>query len=191
MCPGIPDDLFIQGPVPMTKEEVRVVSLSKLAIKTDSIVYDIGAGTGSVTVEAALLAKAGRVYAIERHPAALDLIKQNIDKFGVDNARLVAGEAPECLKGLPAPDRIFIGGGGGKLGEIIAYASGILPKHGRLVLNTVTVESMYQGISLLEAGGFAVGAVTLWHSRLKKAGKVHLWQSLNPVTVIWGIKEDG
>jgi len=174
----------------MTGAEVRAVSLSKLALNVDSIVYDIGAGTGSVTVEAALAAGAGMVYAVERKPAARVLIRENIRKFGVANCRLVTGEAPGCLEPLPAPDRVFIGGSGGSLRAIIDFIDHRLEKPGRVVINAVTVESGYHGILLLEDKGYRVGAVNVSCSRLSKAGAWHRWQAQNPVTVIWGVKED-
>ncbi len=187
---GIPDECFTRGKVPMTGAEVRAVSLSKLALNVDSIVYDIGAGTGSVTVEAALTAGAGMVYAIERKPAAQALIRENIKKFGIANSRLVTGEAPGCLSPLPAPDRVFIGGSGGNLREIIEFIDHRLDKRGRVVMNAVTVESVYNGILLLEEKGYQVGAVNVSCSRLRKTGEFHMWQAGSPVTVIWGVKED-
>jgi precorrin-6Y C5,15-methyltransferase (decarboxylating) CbiT subunit len=92
--PGIPDRFFERNSVPMTKEEVRTVTLSKARIKADSIIYDIGAGTGSITVEAALLAADGRVYSIEKRSDALALVRENITKFGLTNVEVVEGEAP-------------------------------------------------------------------------------------------------
>lgn len=116
---GLPDDVFERGAVPMTKREVRAVTMSRLSLREDSVVFDIGAGTGSVTVEAALTAYRGRVYAIEKNREAAALIRKNCRRFAADNVSVVEGSAPEALKGLPAPDAVFIGGSGGNLSSII------------------------------------------------------------------------
>ena len=116
---GLPDDVFERGAVPMTKREVRAVTMSRLSLREDSVVFDIGAGTGSVTVEAALTAYRGRVYAIEKNREAAALIRKNCRRFAADNVSVVEGSAPEALKGLPAPDAVFVGGSGGNLSSII------------------------------------------------------------------------
>ena len=113
--PGIPDTEFLRGKVPMTKEEVRVVTLAKGKIFPEAIIYDIGAGTGSLSIEASFLAKDGQVWALERNPEAIELIKKNKEKFQVNNLEILAKEAPEGLRELPSADVIFIGGSGGHL----------------------------------------------------------------------------
>ena len=117
--PGLPNEVFIRGKTPMTKQEVRAAALAKLAVKPTDILWDIGAGTGSVSIEMALAAPLGYVYAVECDAAACSLIKQNRDKFHVHNLTLVEGKAPEKLTGLPAPNAVFIGGSKGNLPEII------------------------------------------------------------------------
>ena len=112
---GLPDEAFERGGVPMTKSEVRAVSLSKLMLTRNAVVYDVGAGSGSVTVEVARAARDGRVYAVERREEALALARRNVERFGLTNVELVAGCAPDVLKDLPAPTHAFIGGSGGKL----------------------------------------------------------------------------
>ena len=107
------DEAFIRGAIPMTKSEVRAVSVSRLELKPEDILYDVGAGTGSVSVEAALLIPRGRVYAFEQKEEGCSLIQANAQRHGVKNITVVQGKAPDTWEGLPAPDCIFIGGSGG------------------------------------------------------------------------------
>ena len=131
---GIRDEEFIRGKAPMTKEEVRTVSLSKLRLTADSVCYDVGAGTGSLSVEMALRAHQGQVWAIEKKEDAVELIHRNKVKFAADNLEIVEGLAPEALKDLPAPTHAFIGGSSGNLKEIVKL---LLEKnaHVRIVIN--------------------------------------------------------
>jgi len=181
---GIPDDMFIRGEVPMTKEEIRAVALSKLRLDTGSTVYDIGAGTGSVSVECALRCPAGRVFAIERNPGALSLITQNSIKFGTANLETIEGEAPLTGARLPAPDRVFIGGSGGNLRGILEWISGI-PGKRRVVISSLTLETTYEAVKLLTELGFSDPEIAeIAVARSKSAGGRHMMQSVNPVTVI-------
>ncbi len=141
MVPGIEDEAFIRGRVPMTKRGIRVLSLSALGLARDSIVYDVGAGTGSISVEAALLCPWGKVFAIERNPEAAELLSANKRKFRAENLEIVQGTAPECLEGLPGPTHAFIGGSGGHLAEIIQAVRDKNPQV-RFVLNAVTMETL-------------------------------------------------
>jgi len=130
--PGIDDELFIRGKVPMTKQEVRMITLCKAAIKENDIVLDIGAGTGSLSIEAALMAVQGHVYAVERNPEAVGLIKQNAVKFKVTaNVSIIEGLAPDALKGIDNYDVVFIGGSGGNLEEILDVVSAHINPGGR------------------------------------------------------------
>ncbi len=104
------DEWFIRGKVPMTKSEVRAVSVSKLELTQDSVLYDIGAGTGSVSIEAALQIPRGQIFAVEQNREAVDLIRQNKEKFHADNVRILWGKAPKILEGLPVPSHVFLGG---------------------------------------------------------------------------------
>jgi precorrin-6B C5,15-methyltransferase / cobalt-precorrin-6B C5,C15-methyltransferase len=184
--PGIPDDMFLRGNVPMTKEEVRAVSLAKLRLSRDSVVYDIGAGTGSVAVECGLICTCGRICAIERNPEAVALIEQNIRKFGLENVIISAGDAPEALIGLPRPDRVFIGGTGGNMEAILGWIVGQCGSI-RVVANAVTIESAYEAVKGMEALGFDnVEIVNVAITRSRKAGDKHLMQAVNPVYVISG-----
>ncbi len=182
--PGIPDQLFVRGDVPMTKEEIRTMTLSKLRLREDSVVYDIGAGTGSVSVECGLIAKRGRVYAIEKEQEALALIKANVMKFEPGNVTIVNGMAPDILTELPRPDRIFIGGTDGRMECILDWAAKM--DHGiRIVVNAVAVETACEALEGLNARGFRdvdITGVSVSKGRL--AGKKHLMQALNPIYII-------
>ncbi|MGE5575631.1 MAG: precorrin-6Y C5,15-methyltransferase (decarboxylating) subunit CbiT [Syntrophothermus sp.] len=193
VTPGIPDDLFRrgQGPgqVPMTKEEVRCLTIGKLRLKKDSVVYDIGAGTGSISVEAAWQAKEGRVFAVEKEEAAVKLILENSRRFGLENIAVIRGEAPEALHGLPPADRVIIGGSGGRLEEVLRAVAPRLKAGGRIVVNAVTVDTLATSLRLLEELGFQeTGAVSLTVARAEKAGVARLWKGLNPVCLVLGEK---
>lgn len=181
---GLADGGFLRGNVPMTKEEVRSVSLSKLRLKRDSIVYDIGAGTGSVAVEAALQAWQGQVYAVERLPEARELIRENARKFQADNLKVIQGEAPEALAGLPAPDCVFIGGSGGKLRQILEAVFAKNPE-ARVVINAITLETVSEAVSCL--GTIEIReeeVVQMSAARSRKAGSYHMMQGQNPIYII-------
>lgn len=188
---GIPDDAFIRGRVPMTKEEVRTVSLSKLKLHKNSIVYDIGAGTGSVSIEAALACSEGSVYAVEKNPEALELICKNIKKFRLSNIKTVCGLAPEALRDLPRPTHAFIGGSSGGLEEILELLFEKNPGI-RLVLNAVSLETIARITELAGRRQLLLEAVSVQVSRSRKAGNYHLMQGENPIMIISVFpKQDG
>ncbi|MGN0261291.1 MAG: precorrin-6y C5,15-methyltransferase (decarboxylating) subunit CbiE [Eggerthellaceae bacterium] len=182
---GIPDDLFTRGKVPMTKQEVRSVALSKLRVAPGETIYDIGAGTGSVTVELALLAgPAGRVIAIERNPEGCQLIEQNARKFEVGTIRVVEGTAPGCMVGLPVPDAAFIGGSGSNLDEIAAALLAANPRV-RVCVTCVTLETVAQALQVLSAAAFeGFEAVCINASRSHALGAYNLMKAENPIYVI-------
>ena len=180
---GIDDSEFLRGDVPMTKSEVRAISMAKLALQADSVVYDIGAGTGSVSVECALSAYKGQVFAVEKEPEAVELIKQNKLKFRADNINVISGPAPDSLKDLPDPTHVFIGGAGGNLRSIMEVLLAKNPD-ARIVMNTVTLESQAEAFACAKEYGFACfEAVSVNISRTKKAGSYNLMSAQNPVTV--------
>lgn len=179
----IPDEEFIRGEAPMTKSEVRSLSVAKLRLKRDSLVYDIGAGTGSVTVEMALAASEGRVWAIERNEAAADLIEENKRKFGTPNIEIVRGRAPEALAGLPAPTHAFIGGSSGNLKEILESLLEKNPKI-RLVINAVTLETIGETSRCLKELPFCgVEALQVQISKARALGRYQLMTGQNPVYI--------
>ncbi|MDR3589142.1 MAG: precorrin-6Y C5,15-methyltransferase (decarboxylating) subunit CbiT [Negativicutes bacterium] len=186
---GIADELFIRGDIPMTKQEVRILALAKARIGPRDSVIDIGAGTGSLTVEAALLARQGRVFAVEREQAGIGLIRTNAARFEAGNITVIEGSAPEALTGLPAADVIFIGGSGGQLASILETSDQLLKAGGRLVIMAVTPETLHEALTGLESrGGYAVEASGLQVTRLRQAGTKHLFQALNPVYIIAATK---
>lgn len=189
---GIPDDDFVRGDVPMTKSEVRAITLAKLSLNYDSVIWDVGAGTGSVSVECAIAAGEGRVFAVERNPEAVSLIRENMIRFCTDNIEVIEGEAPDALKELPVPTHVFIGGSGGKLYEIISAALQKNPEV-RIVVNTVTLESQSEAFGCAEGFGFTCfEAVSVSISRSHKVGHCHMMNAQNPVMIftMQGAKRD-
>jgi precorrin-6Y C5,15-methyltransferase (decarboxylating) len=189
---GIPDDSFVRGKVPMTKSEVRAVTIAKLHLNHNAIIWDVGAGTGSVSVECALAAGEGRVFAVERNPEAVSLIRGNRIKFCTDNIEVIESEAPDALIGLPAPTHVFIGGSGGRMQEIIAAALQKNPDV-RIVVNTVTLESQNEAFACAERFGFTCfEAVSVNISRSHTVGRCHMMNALNPVMIftMQGAKRD-
>lgn len=186
---GIPDRFFRRGDVPMTKEEVRVVVLAKLCLREDLVLWDVGAGTGSVAVEAARLLSRGRVFAVEKDGEACDLIEENTRIFGVKNLIVIRGEAPEVLSSLPDPDRVFVGGNGKKLLSILETAVRRLTEEGVIVVNGVTLETAGESVNALERWGLSCRLVWLHLSFGERVGGRHLLRAANPVYVIQGRRE--
>lgn len=184
LAPGLSDDSFLRDKVPMTKEEVREVSLCKLGLHRNAVLYDVGSGTGSIAVEAARLSDTIQVYAIEKKELALSLIGENCKKMNAENVWIVAGEAPECLLSLPAPTHAFIGGSGGNLREILACLYQKNPTM-RVVLNAITLETLAEITGLLrELPVCKEEIVQMQVSRAKVAGSYHLMQAENPVYIV-------
>ena len=189
--PGIADADFSRGDVPMTKQEVRILALAKAKITETDTVIDIGAGTGSLSVEAGLQAKRGRVFAIEREIAGIELIRSNAEKFGADNIVPILGTAPDALADLPQADVIFIGGSGGRLPAILAQADALLKTGGRLVVMAITVETLYHVLEFMRAKlDYEVEACGVQITRIHPVGASHMLQGLNPIYIIAGTKGD-
>lgn len=184
LAPGNKDDSFLRDKVPMTKEEVREVSLCKLGLTKDSVLYDVGSGTGSIAVEAAGLSDSIQVYAIEKKELALSLIERNCKKFGVRNVRIMAGEAPGCLADLPAPTHAFIGGSSGNLKEILECLYRKNPGM-RVVINAISLETMAEITGLLKVFPICGEEILQMQvSRAKAAGNYHLMQAENPIYIV-------
>ena len=185
--PGLPDDAFIRGAVPMTKQEVRAAALAKLAVTPMDTLWDVGAGTGSVSVELALAAPAGQVYAVECDPEACILIQKNREKFAAYNLTLIEGKAPEALDTLPAPDAVFIGGTKGNMGAVI---DAVLHKNpaARLCIAAIALETLSAAVAALTAHGLAAEVTQISVSRTKAAGNLHLLMANNPVFLITGAR---
>ena len=181
---GLPDEAFLRGNVPMTKEEVRALALSKLRLAERHVVWDVGAGTGSVSVECALSCPAGRVFAVEKKEEALALLEENRERFHAANLSIVGGTAPEALKDLPAPDRVFIGGTSGELGEILDVIFDKNPA-ARVVCTAVTMETVAEAAKLF-AHMEGADMVQVSATRTRSAGRYHLMDAQNPVWIFSG-----
>ena len=181
---GIRDEEFLRGKAPMTKEEVRTVSLSKLQLPKDAICYDVGAGTGSLSVEMALRAFDGEVYAIEKKDEAADLILENKMKFAADNLEVIKGEAPEALKSLPAPTHVFIGGSSGNLSQIVDLLMEKNPEV-RIVINCITLETVGEVLQVIKNQQFTeTDIVQIGAARSKEIGRYHMMMGENPIYII-------
>ena len=173
---GIPDELFIRGDVPMTKQEVRAVALAKLRLAATDTVWDVGAGTGSVSI--------GSVWAVERNATGVRLIRENADAFGCGNVHAVPGVAPEALAKLPVPDAVFVGGSAGELPSIVEAA---LEKNSqvRLCVPCVTVETLTEACALLSGSRFkGFEACQVSAARAEAVGSHHLMKAQNPVFLV-------
>ena len=180
---GLPDEAFLRDEkTPMTKSEIRSISISKMLLTPSSVVYDVGAGSGSVSVECALRVPYGRVYAVEKKEDALLLLKKNADRFALSNMTIVPGTAPEALTELPAPTHAFIGGSSGNLAEIVDLLLEKNPEV-RMVANAVTLETLAELTELLPQFECAE-AVAVNVSRDRRAGRYHLMTAQNPVYVV-------
>lgn len=180
---GIKDECFIRGKAPMTKEEVRTVSLMKLGLSEDSVCYDVGAGTGSVAVEMALRAHQGKVYAIEKKEDALALILENKKKFAADNLEIVGGCAPEVMEELPVPTHAFIGGSSGNLKDIIRLLLNKNPEV-KIVINCITLETVGEAMEAIREFDFQErDIVQMSVSRSKEVGRYHMMMGENPIYI--------
>lgn len=188
---GLPDETFLRGRAPMTKQEVRSVALSKLAPKADAVLCDIGAGTGSCTVELALQAPFGHVYAFEIDDQALDVLQQNIRHFNLPNVTVVAGDASQTLKRLDiVPDYAFIGGTKGNLAAILddLYHKN---KDCRIVITAITLETLAAVTAYYAAHGeYRLDITQVSTARSKQAGQHHLMIAQNPVYILTAVRQD-
>ena len=189
--PGIPDSNFERtDDVPITKEEVRTVQISKARLNPGNVVHDIGCGSGSISIEAALqIENSGKVYAIDFDSKAIELTKKNLEKFEVGNVSVIFGNAKEKILDLPEADAIFIGGTGGDTKEIIGLAKNKLKEGGRIVIGVILIETLFSVIKTLEEINFSeidITQITISKSRKTSTGTMML--AKNPVTVISATK---
>ena len=181
---SIPDEEFTRGDAPMTKSEVRALSVAKLKLCDDSVVYDVGAGTGSVSIEMALCAVNGKVFAIEKEDPAADLIEVNKRKFKTPNLQVVRGLAPEAMQDLPKPTHAFIGGSSGNLKDIVSCLLEKNPQI-RIVINSVTVETLEETVQVIKEFDLVEEDFTCINvSRARKLGRYHLMTAQNPVYIV-------
>jgi precorrin-6Y C5,15-methyltransferase (decarboxylating) len=183
---GLPEAALAHQAGLITKSEVRAVVLAKLALAPGQVLWDVGAGCGSVGLEASLLLPGGKIFAVERDPERAAQITANRDRFGVVNLEVVCGRAPECLADLPAPDRVFVGGGGDRVGAIIQEAVGRLAPAGRVVITAALLETMEGARAVLEEAGWEVEVIQLQVSRSHPLAGGMALKALNPVWIITG-----
>ena len=187
---GLPEESFVtlrDRPGMITKAEVRVLALWKLRVRPGHVVYDIGAGTGSVSVELGLLAPGARIFAVERRPEAAAVLRENLRRAGVGGVHVVLGEAPEALEDLPEADRVFVGGSGGRLREILEASTRKLKRPGIVVVTTATLESAGEAVRAFRDLGWDVDFLDVHLSRSAGSGGPLLRRPLGPVTIVRGI----
>jgi len=191
LVPGIPDEAFERGSLPMTKREVRALTICTARLAPKLTVWDVGAGTGSLSVEAALLTPGGRVIAVEKSQEGVLLIQKNSLRFGVSQIELIHGEAPQALLGLPAPERVLIGGSGGQLEEILAVCAKQLVVGGILVATIIAPRNLVKVLDVLNMPPFSKPeGVFIQASRLEKLGKENIFRAQNGVWIISARKEE-
>ena len=189
--PGIPDENFERtDSVPITKEEVRTIQLSKARLNPGQTVYDIGCGSGSISIEAGLqVEKTGKVFAIDYDSHAIELTKKNIEKFGVSNISVIYGNAKEKISDLENADAIFIGGTGGDTKEIVEKCQNKLKPGGRIVIGIILIETLYSILNLLDNLDFnSVDITQVTISKSRKTTKGTMMLARNPVTIISATK---
>jgi cobalt-precorrin-6B (C15)-methyltransferase len=190
VTPGIPDDLFERLPgIPLSQREIRLLIISHLRLKVDAVLWDIGAGTGTIPVEVGLLCPKGRIIAIERDEEVASLIRRNCDRFGVQNVEVIEGSAPECLKDIPhAPDCVCIEGGR-SIKAIMKEVWQDLAVHGRVVALASSLENLYTvSESFAELQVRNVEVVQSAINRLEKRGIHQTFAAIDPIFVISGEK---
>jgi precorrin-6Y C5,15-methyltransferase (decarboxylating) len=190
---GIPDEEFHHRKPKeglITKQEVRSVSLAKLRLTDESVLWDIGAGSGAVSIEASFLIRKGRIYAIEKNNADVAIIKKNLQKFQVPNVEVVHTSAPDGLDKLPEPTAVFIGGSGGRMAEILDLLCRRLKPGGRIVINIVALENLSTAVNALQAKGFTADVTLVNISRSTNVKELNRLEALNPVFVITGLQKE-
>jgi precorrin-6Y C5,15-methyltransferase (decarboxylating) len=186
---GIADDEFATVKKLITKQEVRAVTLAKLQLQGDLVVWDIGAGSGSVSIEASNLVPNGKLFAIEQNSQCVSFIRENLKKFAARNVKLIEGDAPAVLEDLPDPDRVFIGGSGGMLEEVIETVDRRIKPEGLIVLNAVTINTLTKSVEFLEDHGYAVEVTCVNIAKTKPLSEYKLLEAQNPVYIISATKE--
>jgi precorrin-6Y C5,15-methyltransferase (decarboxylating) len=187
---GIADDEFHTSKKLITKQEVRAVTLAKLQLQDDLVLWDIGAGSSSVSIEASNLMPNGRIFAVEKNPQCIGFITENLKKFCARNIKLIEAFAPEGLEDLPDPDRVFIGGAGGKLDEVIDAVAQRLKPEGVVVINAVTLDTLTRAVEFLEDQGFTVEATCVNIAKTRNLTEYKMFEAQNPVYVISAWKGD-
>ena len=186
----IADKEFIRGEVPMTKQEIRAVSVAKLRLEKDSILIDVGAGTGSVGIEAATYISLGKVYAIEKKSEGIELIKENIKKFSIKNLEVIQGTAPDDLS-IKKFNRMFVGGSSGRLDSIVEYFIKYSDEKSIIVINAITLETISEIKNIFEKYKITNSEIiNMSVARGKKIGNYTMMYGENPIYVVTGEKGD-
>ena len=184
------DKEFTQTELPMTKQEIRAISIAKLMLKPNSILIDVGAGTGTIGIEAATYMPQGKVYAIEKEEKGLDTIRLNVEKFNLDNFELIHGKAPDAIPNIPY-DRMFIGGSTGGIEEIINHFLTYAKDEAILVINCITLETQSKSLEILKEKGFKdIEIVTVTVGRAKRVGPYTMMFGENPICIIKVVKRN-
>ncbi|MDI3536575.1 MAG: cobalt-precorrin-6B (C15)-methyltransferase [Eubacteriaceae bacterium] len=184
---GYKDEEYIRGKAPMTKREIRILTISLLGIQAGDVVVDIGAGTGGLTMEAAYAAGRGTVYAVEAKESALELIGKNKEKFAADHVEIISGKAPAALAAIKeAVDRVIIGGSGGNLADLLDWCQKNVRANGRVIANFVTLENAAQAVTLMNERFKNVEMIQVGISRGEGIGGLTMLKAANPIFIISG-----
>lgn len=188
---GLADEDFLRGKVPMTKQEVRILTIAKARLSPEDIVYDVGAGTGSLSIEAARQVMHGHVYALERKNEAVRLIQANAKKFHTDNLTVLETEAPAGISELPSCDCVFIGGSGSHLSEILRSVDEKLRNGGRILLNCITVQTLVAALDYFRTHRtYTYETIQVQINRLRQIGSYDMAQAQNPIYILCAVKHD-
>ena len=187
---GMPDGWFAHQAGLITKSEVRAVSLSKLQLLPNHTLWDLGAGSGAVSIEASVILKKGRIFAIEKNPQRIELIEENMQRFKVKNLKIRKAVLPQGLDDLPAPDRVFIGGGGKELGRIIKAVAAVLKENGIIVINTVLIPSLEIAEKTLSQLGYDTEIIQIQINRGSDMPWGQRLEAQNPVWIVKGFRID-
>lgn len=184
------DKEFVQKELPMTKQEIRAISIAKLQLSDDSILVDVGAGTGTIGIEGATYLRNGKVFAIEKEEKGIETLKENIKRFNLDNIEVIIGRAPEAIPEINY-DRMFIGGSTGSMRSILEHFIKYAKNTGRIVINAITLETLSDATKLLKELNFKnIEVVNVMVSRGKNIGPYTMMYGENPVYIITANKEE-
>lgn len=172
----------------ITKGEIRAISIAKMRLRDDSVVWDIGAGSGSIAIEAGRIARNGKVYSIEKKHERIEQIKENIKNFSMNNIKIIEGEAPGCLKGLLEPDAVFIGGSSGRLKTILEVCSKSMKNKGRIIINAITLDTLKTATDSLKWLSMPFEIVSVNIAKSKGISDSIFFEAQNPVYIISGVK---
>lgn len=184
------DSAFIRGSVPMTKEEIRTLVLSKLELKEDDNLMDVGAGTGSVSIEAALLLKKGSVFAIEQNEEAVKLIYQNMEKYALSNLSVSNAKAPKGMNDLQSINKYFVGGSGGNLNDILANIKNEAPNKSIIVVTAIVLDTMIKAYAFFKENNYDFELIQVGVNKIDTTRKVAMLTAQNPIFILTGKKKN-